>query len=115
MKAQVALFYYSTKLLNSSFGRILQGMLLKWRLSKLLRFVRQHSSFYKNLTSLSNAPVMSKNLMMENFDFINTVGLEKDKAFNFYQKSEEAGVLPVLNDITIGMSTGTSGSRGLFL
>ncbi len=59
---------------------------------------------------------MNKSLMMENFDLLNTKGLKKSQAMEVALKSEESrNFAPVINEITVGLSSGTSGSRGLFL
>ena len=53
---------------------------------------------------------------MENFDAINTVGVQKKAAFELAIKSETTrDFSPMINGISIGLSSGTSGNKGIFL
>ena len=53
---------------------------------------------------------------MENFDTINTVGVKKEKALDIAFKSEELrDFSPTIHGISVGLSSGTSGNRGIFL
>jgi len=53
---------------------------------------------------------------MENFDSINTVGLKKEEVLNLAFESEKTrDFSPSINNISIGLSSGTSGNRGIFL
>ncbi len=59
---------------------------------------------------------MNKSTMMENFDQLNTVGIKKDEAFRFALDAEQSrDFSKTLNAITVGLSSGTSGNRGIFL
>lgn len=59
--------------------------------------------------------MVNKSILMDNFDKINTKNLKKEECFNLALKSEEnRDFAPMINDISIGLSSGTSGSRGLF-
>lgn len=63
-----------------------------------------------------DAPLIDKKEMMEHFDRLNTVGIQKDKAFEVALKSEASrDFSPMIGDISVGLSSGTSGNRGLFL
>ena len=54
--------------------------------------------------------------MMENFDTVNTVGLSKDHALEIAMNSEKTrNFKEKYNNITVGLSSGTSGNRGLFI
>jgi putative adenylate-forming enzyme len=87
------------------------------RLRKLIRFLKLKSPFYRerlmepwNVT----API-DKATMMANFDSLNTRGLIRDQALNLALVSEQTrNFSPMIEDITIGLSSGTSGHRGLF-
>lgn len=88
------------------------------KLRKQLDFVTENSRFYKEYkgSDFCNFPVIDKKVMMDNFNDINTVGIDKDEAFEFAIGSERTREFnPKLNDITVGLSSGTSHSRGLFL
>ncbi|MCB1490579.1 MAG: hypothetical protein KDJ77_02050 [Rhodobiaceae bacterium] len=61
-------------------------------------------------------PVIDKSVWMANFDRINTVGLRRGEALAVAERAErERDFAPTLRGITVGLSTGTSGQRGLFL
>jgi len=92
------------------------------QIARHLRFVRDHSPFYQEhwegygLDDWRRLPTIDKQLMMERFDGLNTAGVRKDEAMRAALAAEasrdwqlEAG------GITVGLSSGTSGSRGLFL
>ena len=88
------------------------------RISKHLDWVSQNSPFYADLKGLplNQWPVMNKSTMMANFDQLNTVGVTKEQAFDFAYKSEQERQFGgTLNGLTVGLSSGTSGNRGIFL
>jgi putative adenylate-forming enzyme len=61
------------------------------------------------------API-GKAEMMANFNRLNTVGVDRDEALALAQASEESrDFTPTLGPVTVGLSSGTSGSRGLFI
>lgn len=72
------------------------------------------SSFY-NKDGLSY-PIMNKQLFMDNFNVINTVNISKKEAFEVALKSEVTRDFnPTIGAISVGLSSGTSGNKGLFL
>ncbi|MCP1383484.1 adenylate synthase [Runella sp. S5] len=76
------------------------------------------STFYRPYlnVSLDQIPLMRKELFMEHFDEINTVAIRKEEAMKIALQAEESrDFASELNGITVGLSTGTSGKRGLFL
>lgn len=88
------------------------------KIAKHLRFVTEKSEFYRKYAGqeLSSFPVIDKAVMMENFDAINTVGIKKDEALEFAVNAERTREFnPKLKNITVGLSSGTSHSRGAFL
>ena len=59
---------------------------------------------------------MSKELMMTNFNDINTRGIDKNEAMDIALKSEKTrDFKSSIDDVVIGLSSGTSGNRGMFL
>jgi putative adenylate-forming enzyme len=89
---------------------------------KHLKYIMQKSDYYsKYLESFEIAgwrkfPIITKKEWMENFDTINTVGLEKNHSFKVAMEEEmNRNFSNKVNNITIGLSSGTSGNRGLFL
>ncbi|CAA6806508.1 MAG: Adenylate-forming enzyme [uncultured Sulfurovum sp.] len=80
------------------------------------RLATHGSRFYPNSTKLEDFPIINKKIFMENFDTINTVGISKDEAFKVALASEESrNFSNKIGYISVGLSSGTSGSRGLFL
>ncbi|RAL24484.1 F390 synthetase-related protein [Thermoflavimicrobium daqui] len=99
--------------------------LCNWQHHQVIRFLQAilpHSAFYQQLyqgSSLDNwhqFPIMDKKKMMDNFDRLNTVGILKQEAFEMALKAEETrDFTPTIRGVTIGLSSGTSGNRGIFL
>lgn len=91
------------------------------QLRKFARNVLVKSPFYKihfhhNRLNFNEIPVISKQEFVENFDTINTVCLKKEQAFTFAIRAEnDRDFKSEINGITVGLSTGTSGKRSLFL
>jgi len=53
---------------------------------------------------------------MANFDEINTLGIKKEMALSVALKSEETrDFSPMIGDVSVGLSSGTSGNKGIFL
>lgn len=75
------------------------------------------STFYHPLLSSdSELPIVNKTLFMERFDDINTVNIKKEDAFRVALKSETSrDFSPTIGEISIGLSSGTSGNKGIFL
>lgn len=66
--------------------------------------------------ALEAFPVQEKLEFMRDFDQINTRGLTLDEAMEVAVQSEQSrDFAPTLNGVTVGLSSGTSGNRGLFL
>lgn len=70
----------------------------------------------RDVAAWREVPVMDKAAMMANFDELNTVGVRRDEALALALRAEESrDFAPTLNGVTVGLSSGTSGSRGLFV
>ncbi len=87
---------------------------------KFVSNVLVHSPFYspyiKNIKSFTDVPVIQKKQFIEQFDSINTVGLKLEEAMNVALEAEKTrDFAPVINTISVGLSTGTSGHRGIFI
>ncbi len=77
-----------------------------------------NSPFYKPYLnkSLHEWPIINKQLMMTHFDELNTLGISKDHALEVAMRAEQSrDFSPLINKVAVGLSSGTSGSRGLFL
>jgi putative adenylate-forming enzyme len=60
--------------------------------------------------------MVNKQAFMEDFDTINTCGIALDKAMDIAINAEKSrDFSPMINGITVGLSSGTSGNRGIFL
>ncbi len=98
--------------------------LLKWQDRKVQKFLKKilpKSTFYQKhiqgmpIQDWQKFPTIEKCLMMDNFDDLNTAGLKKTEAFEIAIRAEVSrDFSPKLKDYTIGLSSGTTGSRGLF-
>lgn len=95
-----------------------------------LRSAPFYAQYWKDFLDASNSKVGStaKNLdwktlppvdkaaMMTHFDTFNSVGIGRDEAHALALKAEqERDFAPTLQGFTVGLSSGTSGQRGLFL
>ena len=90
------------------------------RVKKIAEYAVAHSKFYKeyfsgfNLNNFTSLPVIYKKLMMENLTDFNTVGLSKDEILNFCLEVEKTRDFSKrLRGLNIGMSSGTSGNKGV--
>ena len=80
--------------------------------------VLQQSPFYQAYVNkpLSDFPIINKAIMNEEFNCINTLTLDKTHAFEVALKAEQSrDFTSVINGVSIGLSSGTSGQRGLFI
>ena len=84
-----------------------------------LRFLRRRSPYLRDLLatrSFSELPLMDKSVMMSRFDEINTVGVGKDEALALAIANERSRDFDAdLGSNSVGLSSGTSGHRGLFV
>ncbi|HBI02566.1 MAG TPA: adenylate cyclase [Paenibacillaceae bacterium] len=94
----------------------------KKAVEKFLKTVLPRSTFYcsylekHSIQEWRQFPIIDKSIMMENFDGLNTAGIKKEEAFKVALQAEKTrDFTPKIKGITIGLSSGTSGNRGLFL
>lgn len=85
-----------------------------------LRHVLAYSPFYHDLSDKLNEPAkypaMNKALFMDAFDQINTKGIKFEEANQIVLQSESSrDFSSTIGEITVGLSSGTSGNRGIFL
>jgi putative adenylate-forming enzyme len=92
------------------------------RARALVDYTRQHSPFYRDywsghdLHDWRSLPTINKQMMMEHFDHFNTRAISRSDAMQVALKAEhDRDFRPQIHDITVGLSSGTSGHRGLFL
>ncbi len=87
-----------------------------------IRYVRKHSDFYRKQweglldEEWRSFPLIDKTIMMDHFDLLNTLGITKAKAFSVADQAEQSrDFSPMIGSTTVGLSSGTSGNRGIFL
>ena len=87
-----------------------------------LRYVLSHhgASFYPNSLNLEDYPIIDKSVFMANFERINTPHISEKDALSVAVEAENSrDFSPVLQtpqgEIVVGLSSGTSGNRGIFL
>ncbi|MBP9722937.1 MAG: adenylate cyclase [Gammaproteobacteria bacterium] len=116
LDALIIVFYVIKNKINLAIIKIIG--IDNWHLlalRKLSKNILVKSKLYKN-KNFSDIPIINKAIHMENFDLINTVGINKNRAFEVAKQAEVTrNFTPMLNNITIGLSSGTSGNRGIFL
>ncbi|MEL7159538.1 MAG: F390 synthetase-related protein [Bacteroidota bacterium] len=98
-------------------GRIGALQQRRWR---RLRKTLLRSPFYAPLAEAhaphGEYPRLNKARFMAKFDAINTVGVRRSEAEALAARAEtERDFAPTLNGIAVGLSSGTSGNRGVFL
>lgn len=93
------------------------------KITRHLRHIWKTSPYYQakvpcaDRANLAAYPLMDKARMMSHLSELNTAGLDRDELMTFALKTEEDRDFDRLfkNQFTVGLSTGTSGHRGLFL
>ncbi|WP_242602176.1 F390 synthetase-related protein [Legionella nagasakiensis] len=119
MIARILYYYFKTtylknRLKNSEVLRHYQDICLK----KLTNDALKYSPFYQPYLDkpFHQWPIINKKIMMEQFDEINTVNIKKEQALEIALKAERTrDFSPMIKNIAVGLSSGTSGNRGLFL
>jgi len=99
--------------------------LLQWQERRVQNHVSRMlkaSPYYRRLAGMLTAdrwrelPIMDKTVMMDNFDALNTVGVGKSQALEVALAAERSrDFSPMIGGVTVGLSSGTSGNRGIFL
>lgn len=88
-------------------------------LRRHLRFLRRRSPHFRELLRahpFDALPLMDKSVMMSRFDEINTVGVHRDEALALAIANERSRDFAAdLGENSVGLSSGTSGHRGLFI
>ena len=95
--------------------------LLDWQAARLARFRRDvlarvpfHAPHAD--TEFSTWPLMTKARLLENFQASNRAGIPLAQATGVAAEAERSrDFSPTIGDVTVGLSSGTSGPRGVFL
>jgi phenylacetate-CoA ligase len=92
------------------------------RAREIVRFANEWSPFYRDhwaghdLAEWRALPTVDKRLMMANFARFNTRSVSADEALEVALRAERSrDFTPTLRGVTVGLSSGTSGHRGVFL
>ena len=92
------------------------------QVQKLLQRILPVSGFYRNhfsgyaIEQWKQVPPVEKSELMAHFDDWNTIGVSLDQAMQVALQSEESrDFSPMIGSVAVGLSSGTSGNRGLFL
>jgi len=92
------------------------------RARQIVAYAAMHSPFYRDhwaghdLTDWRALPTIDKQAMMTNFGTFNTRGISRDAAMQVALRAEQSrNFAPTIGDVTVGLSSGTSGHRGIFL
>lgn len=117
MKNSLLFIYYflSSKIRKSLFEispELYKRFFLKLRWNE----VRKKFKFFKQFSSFSSTPVLNKKIFLENFSQLNVFGLDYEHCLKRGLIQEETrSFKPEAAGYTIGLSSGTSGKRGVFL
>jgi phenylacetate-CoA ligase len=92
------------------------------RAREIVRFANERAPFYRDhwtghdLMEWRALPTVDKRLMMANFARFNSLGVSADEALEVALSAERSrDFTPTLRGVTVGLSSGTSGHRGVFL
>jgi phenylacetate-CoA ligase len=92
------------------------------RARRIVAYANAHSPFYRahwaghDLREWRALPTVDKQLMMAHFGDFNTRGISREAALDVALRAErERDFQPTLGGLTVGLSSGTSGHRGLFV
>ena len=113
------IFYLLSLKIHKKFYSININRLQNIRWKRLKNKISK-SEYYKNFielnTPLKDYPLMNKTLFISNFNLINTEGINYKEANKIAIRAEaERNFSSKVNNITVGLSSGTSGNRGIFL
>jgi len=90
------------------------------QIEALLQQIEAKSPYYKKqiqqYAHWQQFPIIQKKQWMEAFDSINTLGISQQSALEIALKAEKSrDFSSLVGSTTVGLSSGTSGNRGLFL
>ena len=89
---------------------------IMWKRFKTLTLARSPKYAPQASGSIDDFPVQGKFEFMRDFDAINTRGIKLNEAMSEAVEAERSrNFTPTISGITVGLSSGTSGNRGVFL
>ena len=87
-----------------------------------LRFIQRHSPYFRErlvdvtVEAWRRLPILSKSELMDRFGDINTRGIKRETALSVAVEAERSrNFAPTVDGVTVGLSSGTSGHRGIFM
>jgi putative adenylate-forming enzyme len=98
-----------------------RAALLRFQERRLERFLHRtlpRAPFYRRWAGrpLADLPIVDKGTMLSDFAAFNTRGVTLDRALDEALRAERSrDFRPTLGGLTVGLSSGTSGTRGVFL
>lgn len=110
--------YLITKVLRNINSKRIYNIVLQVRLFSLVSFLKKHSPYHQRFKTVSfdKWPVINKSIILDNFKDFNTANITKDQAFNNAIESEKnPHISPLIGDVILGLSSGTSGTRGIVM
>ncbi len=108
---------------SASLARYQQRMMRRYFKDVIPRFPfyaktlsgRMHS-LHNGISDLTDLPIVDRSVMNDWFEGFNRHGISRERALQFALQAEQVrNFVPEMNGITIGLSSGTSGRRGVFL
>lgn len=116
--------YISTKFIHL-ISAYLPSFFKLWQTNKLnkqIKYIKNNSPYYTELLkniknpTINDFPIINKTILMNNFNSINTRNLDRETVIALAIDAEENREFSnKIEDISYGLSSGTSGNRGLFL
>lgn len=110
-------YYFRTRRLTFTDRQALEAYQAK-RLRRFARRVLAKSPYFSRFKQQAMAewPQMDKALMMAQFDQMNTAGLQREQLLACARRSEQQRDFnPKIGKYSVGLSSGTSGQRGIFV
>ncbi|NVM76528.1 putative adenylate-forming enzyme [Duganella sp. SG902] len=98
-----------------------RAALLAWQQKRIDLFLRQRLPqlpFYRAHVGapLARLPIIDKSIMLANFDLLNNVGISLEEATATALAAEHTrDFRPHIGGVTVGLSSGTQGPRGVFM
>lgn len=92
-----------------------------WQARQIKRFLAAQlprTAFYRRFagSTLAQLPIIDKSVMLANFAAMNDAGITLDEATSVALASEASrDFAPALRGVTVGLSSGTQGPRGIFM
>lgn len=89
------------------------------KVRRIVDYAMKHSLFFRKYnkeTDFFHLPIINKKIMMDNLTNYNTLGLDKNQLINFALEVEKSrDFTKRFGNLNIGMSSGTSGNKGIVI